>query len=110
MATNTQVPQQVRQAAQYVAFAHETLTVTNAVQVLTAATYAVGNRYAQAAFITLEDAEIRYTYDGTTPSGTVGHLLTAGSSLELHGYHDISTFKAYRAGGVDASLRVTYEA
>lgn len=106
---STQVPIGARTAGQYAAFAHEVLTVTNAVQTLTAATYIVGARYAQVAFITVEDANIRYTYDGTTPSATVGHLLTDGSALTLTGHHDISTFKAFRAAGVDAEIRVTYE-
>lgn len=108
--SGSQVPIGVRTAGQYVAFAHEELTVTNAVKVLTAATYKVGDRYAQAAFITVEDADVRYTYDGTTPSATVGHLLTQGSSITLAGYHDISTFKAYRSAAVDGTLHVTYEA
>ena len=106
----SQVPILQRIAGQYVAFAHEALTVSNAVKTLTAATYIVGERYSQAAFITLEDADIRYTYDGTTPSATVGHLLTQGSALTLMGHHDISNFKAYRAGSVDGTIHVTYEA
>lgn len=110
MASGTsQVDKAVRTAGQYAAFAHETLTVTNAVKVLTASTYVVGSRYSQAAYITIEDADVRYTYDGTTPSATVGHLLTSGSSIALSGHRDISTFKAYRAAGIDATLRITYE-
>jgi hypothetical protein len=107
---STQVPILQRIAGQFVAFAHESLTVTNAVKQFTAATIISGAKYAQVAFISVEDADIRYTYDGTTPSATVGHLLTNGSSLILTGYTDITAFRAYRAGTVDSTLRCTYEA
>lgn len=103
------VPISQRQAGVFFAFAFEQLTVTNAVKTLTAATYVSGAKKAQIAFITVESADIRYTYDGTTPSGSVGHLAVAGTAITLFGSHDIENFKAYRDASSDATISVTYE-
>lgn len=68
-----------------------------------------------AAYMTLENASIRYTVDGTTPDnaqdgdGDVGHLLLNGYSLTLSTQDEVENFLAIRAsGGFDAYLRVTY--
>lgn len=103
------VPIAQRQAGIYFAFAYEQLTVTNAVKTLTSTVYQSGDKKAQIAFITVEDADIRFTYDGSTPSATNGHLLRADSVLTLYGTHDIENFKAFRAAGTDAEINVTYE-
>jgi hypothetical protein len=105
------VPIAQRQAGIYFAFAFEQLTVTSATKVLTAATYQVGDKKAQIAFITVEDYDIRYTYDGTAPSGTNGHLATAGTAITLFGVHDIENFQAYLDGGAggNSTISVTYE-
>lgn len=103
------VPIAQRQAGVFFAFNFEQLTVTNAVKTLTATKYQSGSKKAQIAFITVESADIRYTYDGTTPDGNVGHLAVAGTALTLFGTHDIENFKAYRDAGSDAIISVTYE-
>ena len=38
----------------------------------------------QGAFITIEDAPVRYWYDGATPTQYTGHLLLPGQSLEIN--------------------------
>jgi hypothetical protein len=89
------------------ATAFETLTITNgAVVTLTAATYLTANK----ALITVADNSIRVRWDPTAtgPSTTVGHLMVAGSTLELAG-HDITHFRAIAAGS-DAIISVTYSA
>jgi len=105
------VPVAQRQVGTYFAFNFEQLTVTSAVKTLTAAEYQSGNKKAQIAFITVEDYDIRYTYDGSTPSGTVGHLAAAGTAITLFGTHDIENFKCYLDGaaGADSTISVTYE-
>ena len=105
------VPVQQRQVGTYFAFALEQLTITTAVNVLTAATYVSGDKKAQIAFITVEDYDIRYTYDGTTPTDAIGHLATAGTAITLFGTHDIENFQAYLDAGAggDAIITVTYE-
>lgn len=103
------VPLGQRQAGIYFAFAHEKITVSSAVITLTAATYRSGEKKAQIAFITTETQDIRYTYDGTTPTSSTGHYSFAGTAITLFGTHDIENFKAIRATGADGAISVTYE-
>lgn len=93
-----------------IGFAFEQLTVTNAVQVLTPSKYVdtVTPGGALAASITNEGAAIRYTYDGTTPSATVGHKLVDGGIINLVGQSQISQFKCFSVSG-DSLICVTYE-
>jgi hypothetical protein len=88
-------------------FAMEQITVSNSVKTLTSATYGTSNR----AFLTLEDANIRFTYDGVTTPTTagVGHLLVAGQGFSLEDAFQIKNFKAIRAATTDAKLTVTYQ-
>ena len=92
-------------------YAFETITVTTAAIGFTAATVRSLYPYVSAkTFVTIESANIRYRFDGTAPSATVGHLGYAGSSFVLEGLDDILNFKAFRdtAATGDATLTVTY--
>jgi len=93
-----------------VGYAFEQLTVTNAVQVLTPSKYKDSNTSggAASAFLTNDGAAIRYTYDGTTPSATVGHLLPDGGILVLNGQNQMSQFKCFRET-TDSEISITYE-
>lgn len=104
------VPIQQRIAGVYTAFAYEVLTVTTAVKTPTAATLVSGSKKARVAYITVESQPINFTYDGTTPSATVGHNLTAGSTLVLTGYANIAALQMYRSAASDATVKITYEA
>jgi len=94
-----------------VGYATETLTVANSVQVLTASKYKDSNTSGGAtdAFITLETAQIRYYYDGTTPTSTTGHILDVGGTLVLRGQNQMSQFKCIRTGSTSGVITVTYE-
>ena len=92
-----------------IGYAYEQLTVTTGVQVLTPAKYATTNGGATDAFVTLNGGNIRYTYDGTTPSGTVGHVLLDGGILVLKGQNQMSQFKCYQTGSAGSEISVTYE-
>jgi hypothetical protein len=81
------------------AIGFQTLTVTNAAAV--SLTY-TGTH----AIVSVESNSIRVRWDGTAPTTAVGHLLPAGSMLELTG-NDLATFKAI-ATGSDATISVTY--
>lgn len=103
---------QVVQTRPTIGFAFETLTVADSVQVLTPSKYkdSATSGGASAAFITLETGSIRYTYDNvTTPTTSVGHLLTAGGSLVLLGQNQMSNFKCIRATGTSGVITTTYE-
>jgi hypothetical protein len=96
----------------YLGYAVETLTVSSTSKSLTETVYTAGKsrEYAERAFITVEDADIRYWANGTDPvAGTSGHLLAAGDSLVLTKSHSIRNFRAIRDGATDAVLQVSYE-
>jgi len=70
-------------------------------------TYSGGMRnQAIGAFFSTETGDIRVTFDGTTPSATVGHLYPAGSMFELWGFANLTKFRMY-AVTVDATVTVT---
>jgi len=58
--------------------------------------------------ITVETQPIRYRYDGTAPTDTVGHLLPAPSELILTGTDNVRQFQIIRATA-DATIMVTLE-
>lgn len=99
-------------------YAHEAITVDNTSggKSLTASNYrqtlignnVVQNRDAERALITVETDQIRWTYDGTAPTSTVGHLAEAGDAIELLGYENIVKFRAIRVTN-NATIRVTYD-
>ena len=90
----------------YAQFAYESITVSSVAKTFTAATYGLGVRKA---IVTCEDNNIRFTLDGTQvpTSAGVGHLLYVGQTLTLDKY-EIQNFKAVRASGTDATLKITY--
>ena len=102
---------QVVQFRPTIGYAFEQLTVTNAVQVLTPSKYkdSTTTGGASTAFLTNAGAAICYTYDGTTPSATVGHVLADAGNLVLAGQNQMSNFKAFRQGSTDSTITITYE-
>lgn len=88
----------------------EQLTVTNAVQVLSPSLYKDSSMSggAQEAFLTNYGNSIRWTYNGTTPSATVGHVLPDGGILVLKGQQQMALFKCFRLSA-DSEITVTYE-
>jgi hypothetical protein len=90
----------------------ESITVDNTAGgvALTASKYRpTGSVQAETAFITTEDATIRYTYDGTAPTSSLGHKAAAGTTLVLKGQNQMETFRAIRTTGTNGVLMVTYE-
>ena len=93
-------------------FARESVTVDNTGGgvALTVATFApTGGIPADHAFLTVETAQIRFTYDGTAPTTTLGHLAEPGDVIKLDSAQSIKNFLAIRTGGVSGILQVTYE-
>lgn len=62
--------------------------------------------------LTVETAAIRYWDDGTAPTAANGHLLEPGDVLdwmdEGNYYSRISRFRAFRQGGVSATVQVSF--
>lgn len=84
---------------------YEAITVSDTAIGLTAAKY---NHKTVKAYITCEDADLRYRIDGTDPTSSEGHALASGDALTLISLVEIQQFKAIRSGGSNAAIRVTY--
>jgi len=67
-----------------------------------------GARQATTASCRVRTAEISFTYDGTTPTTTVGQLAEAGDFLIVNGHDSIMRFKAIRTGATSGQLDCTY--
>ena len=93
---------------QEAAFSFQQLTISSVAVTLTAT---VGLNNAHRAVITCETNPIRFRYDGTNPTSTVGHILYPADKLILEGRVNISNFSAIRASTAtdDAVLMITYE-
>lgn len=61
---------------------------------------------ADAAHISVFTDAIRYTYDGTTPTASVGHLIAANDEKILIGRTNVAALQMIRVTG-DASVFVT---
>ena len=82
----------------------EELTVTNAVLSLTASVYGNLNR----AILTVADADIRFTVDGTTPTTDIGHIAYDSDEVRLQSRDEIVAFRAFRNDSADAELSASY--
>ena len=62
----------------------------------------------RSAFITVEDAQLRWTIDGTAPTTTVGHVANPADIIDLVSAEDMAAFRAIRTGSTSAKLYCTY--
>lgn len=89
-------------------FAFETITVSSASIGFTSATYApTGQTPAFAALVTIETNSVRFRSDGTAPTASVGHIVTANQTIEVCGTDNVKNFRMIRVGS-DASATVSY--
>ena len=63
---------------------------------------------ATGAIISIDGADVRALWEGTTPTSSVGHKYLDGDFFTLATRDDLLRFRAHRAGSTDATLRVTY--
>jgi hypothetical protein len=82
----------------------ETLTVTSAAAV--AITTAYGGALGTRAEFTTLGGDIRYLYDGTTPTTTEGHPVLDGSTFTLTGHSNLVNFRMI-AQSADVTVTVT---
>lgn len=93
------------QGAEDVTF--ETLTVANASIGLTSTTYSPAGRAPMLACqARLETAQIRYRFDGSDPTSTVGTILEVGEVLEIASHADARRMRFIRTGAVSGALQV----
>jgi hypothetical protein len=90
-----------------IALDYESITVSDTVIGCTSSKLSKGENSCIRVFITVEDSDIRYRLDGTSPTDSEGHKLTEGQNLTIYNLHDIVNFKAIRIS-TDAVIKVTY--
>lgn len=86
---------------------YETITVADSAIGLTASKL-ITTRKPVSVFITVEGARVRYRYDGSNPSSTVGHILDPMDSLVVEGLHNLKNIKFIRTGATSGTLQVSY--
>tara|TARA_R110000824_G_scaffold28164_2_gene94859 strand:+ start:2591 stop:2896 length:306 start_codon:yes stop_codon:yes gene_type:complete len=86
---------------------HEAVTVAASAIGFDATTATNNGIRPNAALITVETAEMRFTTDGTTPTTTVGHLADAGQVIELSDRTECEQFRAIRTGSSSSEIMVT---
>ncbi len=90
-------------------FNFEQITVSNSAIGFTLAKYTdTDGKKAKKVFVTIEDAQIRYTFDSTTPTSSIGHIANPMDAIILIGTQNIENFKAIRKSGSDSKISVTY--
>lgn len=94
------------------AFGFETISVTTTVQTLST-TYVTnpisGTIPDIAAYMTMETGDCRWRMDGTAPTASIGHKLSAGDSITIIGYDNLKNFKAILTGSTTGTLSISYE-
>lgn len=63
---------------------------------------------ARVATVTAHTANVVYTYDGSTPTATNGHVLPANSTIQVQGNTNIQALQFIRQSS-DATVSVTLE-
>ena len=92
------------------AMGHESITVAATAIGFTSGTITpAATKPASRAFVTAETAQMRYTYDGTTPTSTVGHLLDIGDILIIEGIVNVQNFRAIRTTNDSGTLKCTFD-
>lgn len=93
-----------------VAFDDEPITVAATAIGVTAATAKLGETDAATrAVFTVETAQIRYRYDGTAATASVGHIAEAGEAFVIEGTGNIDNLSMIRTGATSATVHATYE-
>lgn len=94
------------------AYKYESITVAATAIGLTAANMttlpAGSGQIFGRAVCTVEDAQIRFRYDGTSPTSSEGHIANIDDEIKLD-KHEAPLFKAIRTGSTSAKLKVSYE-
>lgn len=63
--------------------------------------------HASKVYLSVETNPIRIRWDGGDPTSALGHLLTAGTSIEIEGEKNVKQLRMIRQGGADGTAMVT---
>jgi hypothetical protein len=96
----------------FIASSFESITVSTVSIGVTAAllTEDAGNGKvlrASKVFLSVETNPVRLRWDGGDPTAALGHLLTAGTSIEIEGEKNVRQLRMIRQGGADGTVMVT---
>ena len=94
------------------AYASKTITVSNTALTMTTMGFTASQlSQAKRALITVSTAAgVRMTYDGTTPTAALGHLLIGTvASIYIEGNLNIRNLQFIRATGADSEVAITLE-
>ena len=96
-------------AGRLIGYDFETISITNIVKSLTTSKIEDSNGNAKRIQVTVEDAQIRYKYNGTSPTSSEGHLLNPMDTLELNTTSNIKNLRFIRKGTNNGKVMVTFE-
>jgi hypothetical protein len=92
------------------AIAHQSAAVSNTAKTLLDLGFTADQiGRASRARITADTQPIRYCYDGTTPTASIGHYMAVGAQTEVMGIPNIARLAFFRAGGSDGNISITLE-
>lgn len=84
----------------------ESITVsTTAIGITSTTTDPAGRFPTNRCSFTSETADVRYRWDGTDPTATVGQFLAAGATLLMATHEDAVRVRFIRDAGTDATLQ-----
>lgn len=87
----------------------ETITVSTSAIGLTPTKVDPGtSQKRKRAFISVENNRIRFTFDGTTPTSTVGHILVPTQTFLFEGFYQLNQLQFIRVDSADAIIQVSY--
>ena len=95
-----------------VAYRTKTVTISTAAVLISAAgwSWTAGDvAAADAAVVSAIGQGISMTFDGTTPTATLGVPVPAGSTVTVEGFTNVANIQLIRSGGADATVSVTLE-
>lgn len=87
-------------------------TISNTAVAISAAGWSWTAGYlalADQAVITVHTNGATLTWDGTTPTATLGRLVAAGETITVKGNANVQALQLIRSGGADAVVSVTLE-
>lgn len=94
------------------AYQTKTATISSAAVAITAAgwSWMAGNvALADQATITAHTNPVVVTWDGTTPTATIGLYIAANASVTVRGNANVGNIQLIRSGSSDATVSITLE-
>ena len=87
---------------------YESLTINGTAAGFTASKITTTPYLVRRAYCTLENGNIRYRVDGSSPTASEGHYLPISSTLDINGRDDIVNFSAISQTSVSGTLKCSY--